>query len=91
MKAKEEIYKVKFGDIIENGNTTYFLCILGSEGILYHESVIPESIILKGTNILVEFTNKTKMMLRYNDSVQLFYREIEETEKHEKISINTKD
>lgn len=78
MKAKEEIYKVKFGDIIENGNTTYFLCILGSEGVLYHESVIPESIILKGTNILVEFTNKTKMVIKYSDNVQLFYREVEE-------------
>ena len=78
MKAKEEIYKIKFGDIMENGNTTYFLCILGSEGVLYHESVIPESIILKGTNILVEFTNKTKMVIKYSDNVQLFYREVEE-------------
>ena len=64
MKALDEIYKIKFGNIIDKGNTTYFICVLGSEGIIYNESVIPESIILKGTKVItIHFTNETYMVI----------------------------
>ena len=75
---KEEIYKVKFGDILENGSITYFICVLGSEGELYHELCTPEKITLIGARVTITFTNKTKMMFKFNDQVQLFFRPIEE-------------
>jgi len=78
MKPAEEIYKIRFGNILENGTTTYFICILGSEGEIYHELVTPEKITLVGARVIIYFTNKTKMMFKFDDSVQLFYREIED-------------
>ena len=75
MKPAEEIYKIRFGNILENGTTTYFICILGSEGEIYHELVTPEKIILVGARVIIYFTNKTKMMFKFNENVELFYRE----------------
>jgi hypothetical protein len=78
MKPAEEIYKIKFDNYIKDGNTVYSLLILGSEGIIYDETVTPKSIILNGTKVEISFTNDTKMVIKYNDSVELFYRKTED-------------
>ena len=79
MKPAEEIYKIRFGNILENGTTVYFICTLGSEGEIYRESVTPEKITLVGARVIIYFTNKTKMMFKFDENTHLFFRSKEKT------------
>jgi len=81
MKPTEEIYKVKFGNLLNNGTTEYFFVIVGTEGMIYNVLTTPEKIILDHGKVIITNTDRTKHIIKYNENVELFYRPIKTKKK----------
>jgi hypothetical protein len=75
--AKEEIFRVRFGNILQDGNTVYFILTIGEEGMIYHFVMKPVKITLVGGKVIITNEDKTKLVIKYSNEVELFYRPIE--------------
>lgn len=75
MKPKAEIYRIIFNKLLRDGRVIFDEYFLDMESQL--PGKVPESIVLKEDKVTVTFTDKSRHIFPYNDSVEYFDRLIE--------------
>jgi hypothetical protein len=78
MKAKEEIYSVKFNKFISSTDMMFTVYTLGVPFMSGQTIVTPESITLKGDKITITFEEGLKHTISYNTDVEIFERPVVE-------------
>jgi hypothetical protein len=86
MKAKEEIYRVKFDRFMTEKDMMFTVYELGVPIISGNILITPQEISLKGDKITITFEGGLKHTIHYNNDVEIFERPVVEvkTKKEDK-------
>jgi hypothetical protein len=78
MKAKEEIYSVKFNKFLSSTDMMFTVYTLGVPFMSGQTIVTPQEISLKGDKITITFEGGLKHTIHYNNDVEIFERPVVE-------------